>query len=460
MREEPVDQRVKNFDSVPLGYNEREAIAEAGRCIQCKNPPCEANCPVNVSIREVIRHIADANFREAFFILKRDNPIPSVAGRVCPQEDQCEGKCALGKKGDAVNIGKLCAFVGDWARSNGVAEEYNIIENGKRVAVIGSGPAAISCAVDLRRFGYQVKLFETLHVAGGVLQYGIPAFRLPRDIVDYELSQLDELGIEVSLNNVIGQNIHCTELRKRYDAVFIGTGAGAPLFLGIDGEHLKGVYSANEFLLRVNLMKAYRFPEYDTPIICGDKVGVIGAGNVAMDAARCAIRLGAKEVFILYRRTKDLSPAREEELNHALEEGVIFQELVAPVKIIGNDDGWIKGIELFRMKLEAPDESGRPRPVKIVGSEFIMGLDTLICALGTKPNRLFLDKHPLLKKNRRGGIEVDKNLMTSVRGVFSGGDAISGGATVIQALGEGRKAANSIHALLGAGCRAKGVRAI
>ena len=448
MREQPAGKRIRNFDPVPLGYSEKEAIMEAKRCIQCKVPPCEANCPVSISIREVIRHIADANFKEAFFTLKRDNPIPSIAGRVCPQEDQCEGQCTLGKKGDAINIGKLGAFIGDWARRNGVVEEINIIENGKIVAIIGSGPTAISCAVDLRNFGYKVTMFETLHIAGGVLQYGIPAFRLPRDVVDYELSHLDRLGIDIRLNNVIGQNIHCVELRKRYDAVFIGTGAGAPLFLGIEGEHLKGFYSANEFLIRVNLMKAYRFPEYDTPIVCGDRVGVVGAGNVAVDAARCAVRLGAKNVFILYRRTRDLSPARFEELEHAMKEGVVFSELVSPIKILGDDDGWVRGIELAKMKLGPPDKSGRPNPVKIEGSEFVMEMDTIIGALGTRPNRLFLDRHPLLKKTHWGGIEVDENLMTSVEGVFSGGDAISGGATVIMALSEGRKAARSIHAFL------------
>lgn len=451
MREQAVGQRTGNFDSVPLGYNDEEAVAEARRCIQCKKPPCEAHCPVTVRIREVVRRIADADFRGAFHILKRDNPIPSIAGRVCPQEDQCEGKCTLGRKGDAVNIGKLCAFVGDWAREHDVEESVSIVENGRRVAVIGSGPSAISCAVDLRRLGYGVTMFETLHIAGGVLQYGIPAFRLPRDVVDYELSRLGTLGIDVRLNNVIGQNIHCIELRKKYDAVFVGTGAGAPLFLGIEGEHLKGVYSANEFLIRVNLMKAHRFPEYDTPIVCGERVAVVGAGNVAMDAARCAVRLGAREVSILYRRTIDLSPAREEEIHHAMQEGVIFRELVAPTRILGDDDGWVKGIELVKMKLGEPDRSGRPTPSRMEGSEFVMPMDTVICALGTMPNRLFLDRHPLLKKRVWGGIEVDENLMTSVEGVFAGGDAISGGATVIQALGEGRKAAHAIHTFLSSG---------
>jgi len=448
MREQSCEKRIKNFDSVPLGYSEEEAMAEAKRCIQCKNPTCEKNCPVRMKIKAMIKEIAKGNFKNAFFIAKEDNPIPAIAGRVCPQEDQCEGACIMGKTGDAINIGKLGAFIADWAMKNGVTEEFHIKEKDKKVAVIGSGPAGISCAVDLRKFGYQVTLFEALHIAGGVLQYGIPAFRLPKDIVDYELSYLKKIGVDVKLNNIVGQNIKFSELRNEFDGIFLGTGAGAPRFLNIEGEKLKGLYSANEFLIRVNLMKAYKFPEYDTPIVCGDRVGVIGAGNVAMDSARCAIRLGAKEVYILYRRTKEYSPARDEEIQHAIEEGVIFKELVNPVRFIGNEDGWVTGVELVKMKLGEPDKSGRPRPMKIEGTEFILELDTIVNALGTKPNRLFLDKTPELETASWGGIKVDENLMTNIKGVTAGGDAISGGATVILALGEGRQAAASIHKYL------------
>jgi len=445
MREQTAEERVKNFDSVPLGYSEEEAMAEAKRCIQCKDPACETKCPVNMKIKTMINKIAEGNFKEAFLIAKEDNPIPAVSGRVCPQENQCEGVCTMGKKADAINIGKLGAFLGDWAMQNGVTEELHMEEKGKKVAVIGSGPAGISCAVDLRKLGYHVTLFEALHIAGGVLQYGIPAFRLPKDIVDYELSYLQKIGVDIRLNNIVGQNIMFDELRQEFDAVFIGTGAGAPRFLNIEGEGLMGVYSANEFLIRINLMKAYDFPEHDTPIVCGDRVGVIGAGNVAVDAARCAVRLGAKEVYILYRRTKEEAPARDEELQHALEEGVIFKELVNPVRVFGSKDGWVTGIELTRMELGEPDSSGRPRPVKIEGSEFTMELDTVVNALGTVPNRLFLDRTPELETNSWGGIKVDEKLMTNIEGVFAGGDATSGGATVIQALGKGRVAAAFIH---------------
>jgi len=398
-----------------------------------------------MKISAMIETIAEGNFKEAYLIAKEDNPIPAISGRVCPQESQCEAVCTMGKKADAINIGKLEAFIGDWAMRNGVTEELHIDEKDKKVAVIGSGPAGISCAVDLRKLGYQVTMFEALHVAGGVLQYGIPAFRLPKDIVDCELSYLLKIGVDVRLNHIVGQNVMLDELRREFDAIFVGTGAGAPRFLNIEGEELMGIYSANEFLIRVNLMKAYDFPEHDTPIVCGARVGVMGAGNVAMDVARCAVRLGAEEVYILYRRTKRESPAREEELRHALEEGVVFVELVNPTRLLGGDDGWVKGIELARMKLGEPDSSGRPRPVMIEGSEFIMELDTVVNALGTVPNRLFLGRTPELETTGWGAIKVDENLMTNIEGVFAGGDSTSGGATVIQALGEGRAAAASIH---------------
>ena len=446
MPELPVKERIKTFDEVPKGYTKEQAIKEAQRCLQCKDPLCTKHCPVHVDIKGFIKELSEGNFKEAFLKIKEDNPIPTIAGRVCPQEDQCEGVCTLGKIGDPINIGKLAAFLGDWAMKNGVREEFTIKEKVQKVAVIGSGPSGISCAVDLRKIGYKVTMLEALHKAGGVLQYGIPEFRLPKKVVDEELSYLERIGVDLGLNSIVGQNVSFDELRNEYNAIFIGTGAGAPRFLGIEGEEFNGVYSANEFLIRVNLMKAYKFPEYDTPISVGDKVGVIGAGNVAMDAARSSLRLGA-DVYILYRRTKQYAPAREEELRHALEEGIHFRELVTPTRILG-ENGWVNGIELVKMKLGEPDKSGRPRPEKIEGSEFTIHLDTVVEALGTRPNRLFLRTVPELETERRGVIKVDENLKTSIEGVYAGGDAISGGATVIQALGEGRRAAKSIYEYL------------
>ncbi len=455
MREQSVEERIKNFRSVPYGYNKEEVMKEAQRCIQCNGAPCETDCPINMKILEMIREIAYGNFKKAFFIMKEDNSIPGITGRVCPQEIQCEGVCPVSKRGNGINIGKLEAFVADWARENGVKEEIHIKERPEKVAIIGSGPAGISCAVDLRKFGYQVTLFEALHKAGGVLQYGIPAFRLPTEIVDYEISYLSEIGVDVKLNFFVGQNIKFSELRRDFDAIFIGSGAGAPLFMSIEGENLKRVYSANEFLIRVNLMKAHKFLEYDTPIVWGETVGVIGAGNVAVDAARCALRLGAKKAYILYRRTKKEAPAREEEIQHALEEGIILKELVAPRRVLGNKNGWVTRVELFKMKLGEADESGRPRPVKIDGSEFILKLDTLVEALGTIPNRLFLNKAPELNVTSWGMIKVDNNLMTNIEAVYAGGDAIRGNATVILALGDGRRAAKSIHERLSKGKKKK-----
>lgn len=446
MPEQTVEKRINNFKEVPLGYSREQAIAEAKRCMQCGEPRCIHNCPVGVNVKKFIKELAEDNFKEAFLTIKESNPIPAIAGRVCPQEDQCEGACTMGKLGDPINIGKLESFLGDWAMENGIKEDFKIIEKPQKVAVIGSGPSGISCAVDLRKHGYQVTVYEALHEAGGVLQYGIPAFRLPKDTVNNELLYLKEIGVDVKLNTIIGLNLSFEELREGYDSIYICTGAGAPRFLRITGEELNGLYSANEFLIRTNLMKAYEFPEYDTPIVVGDKVAVIGAGNVAMDAARSAIRLGG-DVTMLYRRTKKQAPARAEEIQHALEEGLELMELVNPISIKGKG-GWVTGVELIRTRLGEPDESGRRRPYSVEGSEFVKEFDTVIEAIGTAPNRLFLDRAKGIDVNRWGGILVDENLKTSIKGVFAGGDAISGGATVIQALGEGRKAAKSIHKYL------------
>ena len=444
MREQPVDERIHNFDEVPLGYSAEEAAEEARRCLQCAKPPCMDHCPVLVDVKKFMQEIAEQRFRDAYTTLKDSNPIPSIAGRVCPQEHQCEGACTLGRVGEPINIGKLESFIGDWAMENEVEEPLEIVEQPEKVAVIGSGPSGISCSVDLRKHGYQVTVYEALHKPGGVLQYGIPEFRLPKNTVDRELRYLEKLGVEINLNRIVGLNISFEEILEEYDAVFVCTGAGAPRFMRIPGEELNGVYSANEFLIRTNLMKAYRFPdEYDTPILVGDKVAVIGAGNVAMDAARCALRYGA-ETHLLYRRTRNEAPARAEEFEHAIQEGVIFRELVNPTRIRGRA-GWVESLDMVRMVLGDPDASGRRRPLPFKGSEFNERFDTVIEAIGTMPNRLFLERAEGLEVNRWGGIKVDDSLQASIPGVFAGGDSISGGATVIQALGEGRAAARSIH---------------
>jgi len=447
MREQSVEKRVKNFNEVPLGYSKEEAIQEAGRCLQCAHSPCSAHCPVNIDVTKFVKEIAEGDFHAAYNTLKASSPIPSIVGRVCPQESQCEGACVLGKAGQPINIGKLESFIGDWAIENGVVEPVEIKDNTGKVAIIGSGPTAISCAADLRKLGYDIVVFEALHKAGGVLQYGIPEFRLPKSIVNIELDMLKDLGVEIKLNRIVGQHISFENLLSEYDAIYVGTGAGAPRFMNLKGEELNGVYSANEFLIRTNLMKSYLFPEgSDTPIVVGKKVAVIGAGNVAMDAARCALRYGA-ETHILYRRTKAEAPARAEELHHALEEGIHFHELENPTKLNG-EDGWVKSITLQRMELGEPDASGRRRPVPIPDSEFTEEFDTVIEAIGTSPNRLFLSRAEGLEVNRWGGIQVNDDMQTSIPKVFAGGDSISGGATVIQALGEGRKAAEKIHAFL------------
>ncbi len=449
MGEQPPLQRIKNFKSVPYGYTEDEAVEEAARCIQCKKPKCEPACPVNIGIKEMNLLIAQRKFKEAYLLVKDDNTFPACSGRVCPQEKQCEGDCILKKFDEPVAIGKLEAFIADWGAKHKVEVEEIVANNeDKHVAIVGSGPAGLACAAECRKFGYAVTIYETLHKAGGVLQYGIPEFRLPKDIVDAEVKKLEEMGVKIELNHTVGQNIYYYELVSQNDAVFLAMGAGAPKFMGIQGENpLDGVYSSNEFLIRANLMKAYKFPEWDTPIDVGKVVAVLGAGNVAMDAARTALRLGAEEVHIIYRRTKEYAPARAEELHHALEEGIIFHELVNPVRFHGNDDGFIDYMELVKMEL-IEDKKGKLRPTPIEGSNFYMGVDTVIEALGTVPNRLFLDKAPEIKRDKNGVIIVDENHMTSVEGTFAGGDAASGAATVIKALGEGKNAAKAIHAYI------------
>ena len=449
MGEQPPLQRIKNFKSVPYGYTEDEAVEEAARCIQCKKPSCEPACPVNIGIKEMNLLIAQRKFKEAFLLVKEDNSFPACSGRVCPQEKQCEGDCILKKFDEPIAIGKLEAFIADWGAKHKIEVEETIANNeDKHVAIVGSGPAGLACAAECRKYGYAVTIYETLHKAGGVLQYGIPEFRLPKDIVDDEVKKLEAKGVKIVLNHTVGQNIYYYELVSQNDAVFLAMGAGAPKFMGIAGENpLDGVYSSNEFLIRANLMKAYKFPEWDTPIDVGKIVAVLGAGNVAMDAARTALRLGAQEVHIIYRRTKKYAPAREEELQHALEEGIIFHELVNPIRFHGNDEGFIDYMELVKMEL-IEQEDGKLRPTPIKGSNFYMGVDTVIEALGTVPNRLFLDRAPEIKRDSKGVIIVDENHMTSVEGTFAGGDAASGAATVIKALGEGKRAAKSIHAYI------------
>ncbi|MFA4646674.1 NADPH-dependent glutamate synthase [Pyrococcus kukulkanii] len=458
--ERPPGERVKDFYEVNLGYTWELALKEAERCLQCPKDyaPCIKGCPVNIDIPGFIgalrkyRDDPDKAVREALKIIWACNSLPAITGRVCPQEEQCEGVCVVGKVGDPINIGKLERFVADYAREHGIEEELlreqvgEIKRNGKKVAVIGAGPAGLTCAAELAKMGYEVTIFEALHKPGGVLIYGIPEFRLPKEIVERELAKLKELGVKIETNVLVGKTITFEELREEFDAIFIGTGAGTPRIFPWPGVNLNGIYSANEFLTRVNLMKAYEFPEYDTPIKVGKKVAVIGGGNTAMDAARSALRLGA-EVWILYRRTRKEMTAREEEIKHAEEEGVKFMFLVSPKRFIGDENGNLKAIELEKMKLGEPDESGRRRPIP-TGETIIMEFDTAIIAIGQTPNKIFYQSVPGLKVDKWGRIVVDENLMTSIPGVFAGGDAIRGEATVILAMGDGRKAAKAIHEYL------------
>lgn len=445
--QDPV-QRVKNFNEVALGYDEEAVVAEANRCLQCKQAPCCRGCPVEVDIPAFIKLAAQKDFAGAIKKIKEKNALPAVCGRVCPQENQCEKFCTLGKKYEPVAIGRIERFCADWELSGGVMPQEVAPPTGKKVAIVGSGPAGLTCAADLAKLGHKVTVFEALHVAGGVLMYGIPEFRLPKAVVQAEVENLKKLGVDIQVNAVVGRFATVDELMEEgeFDAVFIGTGAGLPYFMNIPGENACGVYSANEFLTRTNLMKAYCFPEYDTPIRVGRKVAVLGGGNVAMDAARTALRLGAEESWIVYRRSRAELPARHEEVKHAEEEGVKFQFLTSPTRILYNDDYWVTGMECLRYELGDPDDSGRRRPVPIKGSEFVIDVDTVVVAIGQGPNPLVPRTTSGLECNKKGNIVADPETgATSKPGVFAGGDVVTGAATVILAMGAGRKAAKSIH---------------
>ena len=450
VREQAPKVRATNFDEVCLGYNADEAMEEASRCINCKNAKCMQGCPVSINIPAFVHEVKEGNFEKAYQIISESSALPAICGRVCPQESQCEGKCIRGIKGEAISIGKLERFVADWARENGIRPAAPAEKNGKKVAVIGSGPSGLTCAGDLAKLGYDVTIFEALHEAGGVLVYGIPEFRLPKlDVVAKEVENVKALGVKIETNVIIGRSITIDELmdEEGFEAVFIGSGAGLPMFMGIPGETAKGVFSANEYLTRNNLMKAFR-EDYDTPIVHGKKVAVVGGGNVALDAARTALRLGA-EVHIVYRRSEAELPARAEEVHHAKEEGIIFDLLTNPTEILVDENDAVAGMKCIRMELGEPDASGRRRPVEIPGSEFVLDVDTVIMSLGTSPNPLISSTTIGLDVNKRKCIIADEETgKTSKDGVYAGGDAVTGAATVILAMGAGKAAAKGIHEFL------------
>lgn len=449
MPEQAPDIRNHNFEEVAKGYTKEMAMEEAARCLNCKNPLCKKGCPVGVPIPEFIAEVAKGNFEKAYEIITTENALPAICGRVCPQENQCEGKCVRGFKGEPVGIGRLERFVADYHMQHAAAAPSPVAANHHKVAIIGSGPAGLTCAGELAKKGYEVTVFEALHKTGGVLVYGIPEFRLPKDLVQKEVDTIKALGVDFETNVVVGRSITIDELQEQgYEAIFVGTGAGLPRFQNIPGENLNGVYAANEFLTRVNLMKGYEFPQHPTPVKISDTVCVIGAGNVAMDAARTAKRLGAKEVYIVYRRGEQEIPARAEEVHHAKEEGIIFKLLTNPTRING-EDGWVKSMECVEMELGEPDASGRRRPIKKEGSEFTIETGTVIVAIGQSPNPLIRQTTPGLDTQSWGGIIVDEETMkTSKEGVYAGGDAVSGAATVILAMGAGKKAAKAIDEAL------------
>jgi len=450
VREQDAKVRATNFEEVCLGYNLEEAQSEAARCINCKNAQCMKGCPVAINIPAFVEQVKDGNIEQAYRIISESSALPAVCGRVCPQESQCEGKCIRGIKGDPISIGKLERFVADWARENGIKPQGASEKKGKKVAVIGSGPAGLTCAGDLAKMGYDVTIFEALHEAGGVLVYGIPEFRLPKDaVVAKEIENVKSLGVKIETNVVIGKSVTIDELmdQEGFSAVFIGSGAGLPKFMGIPGENSNGVFSANEYLTRSNLMKAFN-EKSTTPIMRGKKVAVVGGGNVAMDAARTALRLGA-EVHIVYRRSEEELPARVEEVHHAKEEGIIFDLLTNPVEVLADEKGWVNGIKCVKMELGEPDESGRRRPVEVAGSEFVMDVDTVIMSLGTSPNPLISSTTEGLETNKWKCIVADEeNGKTTKEGVYAGGDAVTGAATVILAMGAGKAAAKGIDEYL------------
>lgn len=452
MPEQPADIRKKNFEEVALGYDMATAIDEAQRCLNCPKPRCVEGCPVNVEIPAFIQAIAQSKLNEAITILKRKNSLPAVCGRVCPQENQCESKCVLGIKGESVAIGRLERFVADYAREQGIDITKTDIDSSKdkKIAIVGSGPSGLTAAGDLAKMGYDVTMYEALHAPGGVLMYGIPQFRLPKEIVKHEIGALKDLGVKIIPNAVIGRTFTIKELmdEEGFSAVYVGTGAGLPHFMHIDGENLNGVYSANEFLTRVNLMRAYQFPNVATPVYVGKNVAVVGAGNVAMDAARTAKRLGAEQVYIVYRRSEDEMPARKEEIGHAKEEGIELRLLNNPTRILGNDKGWVNGMECVKMELGEPDASGRRSPVEIKGSEYVLDVDMVVMAIGQGPNPLLKQTTPELETNKRGNIVANEEGATSIPGVFAGGDIVTGAATVISAMGAGKKAALAIDEYL------------
>ncbi len=449
MPEQDPNVRNKNFQEVALGYTKEMAMEEAARCLNCKHKPCMTGCPVNVPIPGFIEKVAEGDFEAAYDIITSENALPAICGRVCPQENQCEGKCVRAIKGEAVAIGRLERFVADYHMANAKPANISIEKNGKKVAVVGSGPSGITCAGELIKKGYDVTVFEALHKAGGVLSYGIPEFRLPKDLVAKEIETVENLGVDIETNVIVGRSITIDELMEDgYEAVFVGSGAGLPRFLNIPGENLLGVYSANEFLTRVNLMKAYKFPETPTPIKVGKRVAVVGAGNVAMDAARTAKRLGAEEVYIVYRRSEEELPARKEEVHHAKEEGIIFKLLNNPCAIKG-ENGWVTGIEVIKQELGEPDASGRRSPKPVEGSNYVIDVDTVVIAIGQSPNPLIRQTTPGLDTQKWGGIIVDEETMkTSKDGVYAGGDTVTGAATVILAMGAGKKAAKAIDEYL------------
>ena len=449
MPEQDPNVRNKNFLEVAMGYTEEMAMEEASRCLNCKHKPCVSGCPVNVRIPEFVAKVAEGKFEEAYEIITSTNSLPAISGRVCPQENQCEGKCVRGIKGESVSIGRLERFCADYHMKHSDAKAVKPQSNGKKVAVVGAGPSGLTCAGDLAKKGYEVTVFEAFHTAGGVLVYGIPECRLPKARVKKEVENLQDLGVEVKTNMVIGRVLSVDELFEMgYKAIFIGSGAGLPSFMGIEGEDLIGVYSANEYLTRTNLMKAY-LDDYDTPIIKSKSVAVVGGGNVAMDAARCAKRLGAENVYIVYRRGMEEMPARKEEVHHAMEEGIIFKNLNNPVKILGDENGRVRAMECIEMELGEPDASGRRKPIAKEGSNFELPVDTVIMSIGTSPNPLIRSTTPGLDTNKRGCLVVNEDTMQTTReGVYAGGDAVTGAATVILAMGAGKQAAQSIDEYL------------